>query len=174
MKKITAFALCFLMLFAAACQKSEARDNNEMFAPSGTNETSGASLDAENTVSSGDNTTAADTETNAAASVPIPSNVSVIGTDKTLSEEITQLASDGRVSYRDVADYISELEAAGFTSAVEYWNDGIRHVKAVKDNITVCIDFTHDNRDDIFEDKIATGEEVSGMLDIRIYAEKAA
>lgn len=174
MKKILAIMLCSLMLFACACQK-QGNDNGteDTTLPGGGSDAAGGLLDAEGDESSAEGAQGSETTASAAGSVPVPEALKIIQKDSTLKQEITQLGSDARVTYSVASDYISVLEAAGFTSSVEYWNDGIRHVKAVKDNILVQIDFIHDLRDDIFDSKIAGGEEVLGRLEVYIYEDKA-
>lgn len=175
MKKVIAFALCFITLLACACQK-EGNDNgteDTTLPGGGGSDAAGGLLDSESDESSAEGAQGSETTASTEGSIPMPEALKIIQKNSTLKQDITQLGSDARVTYSVASDYISVLEAAGVTSSVEYWNDGIRHVKAVKDNILIQIDFIHDQRDDIFDSMIAGGEEVLGRLEVYIYEDKA-
>ncbi len=174
MKKILALVLCSLMLFAAACKNEAPGDVEDTTSFADISDSAGGLLDNEGHVISAEDTQGIETAASAAGEIPVPEVLKLIQKDSTLKQEITQLGSDVRVAFGAVTDYVAVLEAAGFTATVERRNDGIYHVNATKDNVLIQIDFIHDNRDDIFDDMIAGGEEVLGRFEVYIYADKAS
>lgn len=162
MKRTVAFIILLLLMLAlAACGENGA---------DGTSGGSGVTYDLLDLTYSTETGDDIENTEGGTMSIPIPENVTITNSYDGLTEQWREFTCEA--VYQQVADYIARLESLGFTSNVEKWNDGIYHVTITKDMAFVTIEFVHDNRDDIFENMVANGEEITGTLRGRAYQKK--
>ncbi len=158
-RTITFLTSLFLLVSLTACGGNEASNTSDVLG-----------TDLVDVSSTTEYTNESENNAGNTVSIPIPENVTITNSYDGLAEQWTEFSY--KTNYQTVAEYIAQLESMGFTSNVEKWNDGIHHVTLTKDEALVTIEFVHDNRDDIFENMVANGDEINGTLRGRAYLKK--